>query len=188
VPECPLDRACFVRAEALSTAAALLGVEAYHAGNVRTLLNDLAQEGATTPYGPIETVVAAISDLRDSVDGEADMDQGITDDEGRTNVVPTDENGLVYKRTVDQLLPIVYLGGESSGGFFPDGLNGFFGPVRPTNCCRMMRGPAENAKNQYILHRMFGGCIDMYLPRQPHSFILGNMGYNGMRSSSSNFF
>jgi hypothetical protein len=126
----------------LSAAAAVLGVEAYHAGAIRTLLRELslygylASEGSygdkmgggmQTPYGPIEDVVQLISDLRDSVDGPDDLDQGIVDSAGNTNIVPTDSNGLVYSRTVAQVLPIVYLG-PSPGGFLPEGVNGFFGP------------------------------------------------------------
>lgn len=125
----------------LSAAAAVLAVEAYHAGAIRMLLRELSIDGVgtsdgsygekmygmQTPYGPIEDVVAAISDLRDSVDGEDDLDQGIVDENGRTNIVPTDENGLVFSRTVDQVLPIVYLG-PKPGGFLPEGVNGFFGP------------------------------------------------------------
>jgi hypothetical protein len=125
----------------LSAAAAVLGVEAYHAGAVRMLLRELSVDGiipsgaygcevgrTQTPYGPIESVIQAISDLRDSVDGPDDLDQGIVDDAGRTNIVPTDENGLVYSRTVDQVLPIVHLG-PAPGGFLPEGVNGFFGPA-----------------------------------------------------------
>jgi hypothetical protein len=124
----------------LSAAAAVLGVEAYHAGAIRILLRELSLYGTLpsgkygesgamqTPYGPIEDVVQAISDLRDSVDGPDDLDQGIVDDAGRTNIVPTDENGLVFSRTVDQVLPIVYLG-PKPGGFLPEGVNGFFGPA-----------------------------------------------------------
>ena len=131
----------------LSAAAAVLGVEAYHAGAIRTLLRELSLTGvppaggaygdvdSPAPYGmgvqtalgPIEDVVAAISDLRDSVDGADDLDQGIVDAAGRTNIVPTDASGLVFSRSVDQVLPIVYLGPEP-GGFLPEGVNGFFGP------------------------------------------------------------
>lgn len=42
--------------------------------------------------------------------------------------MPTDTSGLVFSRSVDQVLPIVYLGGESMGGFLPEGVTGFFGP------------------------------------------------------------
>jgi hypothetical protein len=36
----------------------------------------------------------------------------------------TDSNGLVPTRSTSQVLNIVYAGGQHSGGFFPDGMNG----------------------------------------------------------------
>ena len=132
-----------VEPSVLSAASAVLGAEAYHAGAIRTLLRELSLEGVApsdgtygdmpygmgmqTPFGAVEDVVEAISDLRDAADGDGDLDQGIVDAEGRTNIVPTDANGLVYARTVEQVLPIVYLG-PTPGGFLPEGVNGFFGP------------------------------------------------------------
>jgi hypothetical protein len=65
----------------------------------------------------------AISDLRDKADGAGDDDQGI----GKpfmANIVPTDQNGIAFSRTPQQVLSIVYLGGSKKGGFFPNGLNG----------------------------------------------------------------
>jgi len=99
----------------LAAAAGLLGVEAYHAGEIRTIL---FAKGLEEP-------AQAISDLRDSVDGPTDIDQGIVLN-GRANIVPTDADGLVFSRTPRQVLNIVYLSGAnpSSGGFFPNGLNG----------------------------------------------------------------
>jgi Ferritin-like domain len=100
--------------DVLEAAAGLLGTEAYHAATVRTLL---FQRNA---------VLAArlISDLRDAADGPGDRDQGIRL-QGHANIVPTDSNGLVYSRTTNQVLNIVYLGGASANfGFFPDQLNG----------------------------------------------------------------
>ena len=99
----------------LETAAGLLGVEAYHAGEVRTVIYSL---GATA-----QGIAQKISDLRDGADGASDDDQGVTNG-GAANIVPTDANGLVYSRTTSQVLKIVYLGGAASGGFFPNGLNG----------------------------------------------------------------
>ncbi|MCU6454439.1 ferritin-like domain-containing protein [Sphingomonas sp. A2-49] len=43
-----------------------------------------------------------------------------------SNIVPTDTNGIVYSRSPNQVLNIVYLNAAaaSAGGFFPSGLNG----------------------------------------------------------------
>jgi Ferritin-like domain len=98
----------------LEAAAGLLAVEAYHAGLVRTVLfsRGLFQQALK------------ISNARDSLDGSGDRDQGIgTKSNG--NIVPTDGNGLAFSRTTDQVLSIVYLGGQASDfGFFPNRLNG----------------------------------------------------------------
>jgi hypothetical protein len=70
-------------------------------------------------------VVHKISAVRNAVSGPADDDQGLgTKDEA--NLVPTDEHGRAFGRSAAQILNIVYLDAEagSSGGFYPDGLNG----------------------------------------------------------------
>lgn len=99
----------------LSAAAGILGTEAYHAANVRTIIyatGARAQEAAQK-----------ISDLRDSLDGSTDDDQGVVLN-GMANIVPTDENGLVFARTAAQVLAIVYFSPTAtSGGFFPNGIN-----------------------------------------------------------------
>jgi hypothetical protein len=97
----------------LEAAAGILAVEAYHAGEIRTLLY---QRGLIAE-------ARAISMLRDSVDGPADKDQGIRRDRA-VNIVPTDKNGIAYGRSPSQVLAIVYLGGTDKGGFFPNGVNG----------------------------------------------------------------
>ncbi len=98
----------------LEAAAGILGVEAYHAATVRTLL---LQRGLTD-------AVQAISDLRDAADGPDELDQGILVD-GVANIVPTDENSIAFSRSPQQVLNIVYLNGNGTpGGFFPNGLNG----------------------------------------------------------------
>lgn len=99
----------------LEAAAGILGTEAYHAATVRTVLYQLG--------GTAQTAAQKISDLRDQADGGADKDQGIVLG-GKANIVPTDANGIVFSRSTAEVLKIVYLGGTSQGGFFPNGLNG----------------------------------------------------------------
>lgn len=100
----------------LEAAAGILAVEAYHAGLVRTVL--LAKG--------FEDAAGAISDARDSLDGADDLDQGIVDEDGNSNIVPTDPNGIAFSRSAGQVLNVVYLNPASvtSGGFFPNGVNG----------------------------------------------------------------
>jgi hypothetical protein len=98
----------------LEAAAGLLAVEAYHAGEIRTLLISRGQSDAANK----------ISNLRDAVDGLDDIDQGVTVN-GVINVVPTDANGLAFSRNPARVANIVYLGGTSGNfGFFPNRLNG----------------------------------------------------------------
>ncbi len=100
----------------LEAAAGILAVEAYHAGLIRTVL---LNKGLQVPAG-------AISDARDSLDGADDLDQGIVDSDGNSNIVPTDDNAIAFSRSTGQVLNIVYLNPAkvTEGGFFPDGVNG----------------------------------------------------------------
>ncbi|MBC3760097.1 ferritin-like domain-containing protein [Quadrisphaera oryzae] len=104
----------------LEAAAGILAVEAYHAGIVRSALFEMGTD--------VQGVAQKISDVRDAVDGSTDLDQGLTPDGGATaNIVPTDDNGIAFSRTPQQVLNIVYLNGASGvsgGGFYPQGLNG----------------------------------------------------------------
>jgi hypothetical protein len=115
----------------LEAAAGILAVEAYHAGEVRTLLYGL---NATSPTAvglspSIADAVQKISDLRDAAAG-TEADQGIISTPnslgGTANILPTDSFSIAYSRSASQVLPIVYLGGAAGvgGGFFPSGLNG----------------------------------------------------------------
>jgi hypothetical protein len=99
----------------LDAAAGILAVEAYHAGLIRATLQARGAEDATV----------AISDARDSLDGDTDLDQGLLLDD-KSNFVPADENAIAFGRTTGQVLNIVYLNPAkvTSGGFFPDGVNG----------------------------------------------------------------
>ena len=105
----------FDNGDVLEAAAGILGVEAYHAGIIRTLLYQLG--------GGAIDVAQKISDLRDAVDGSDDRDQGLLLN-GKANLVPTDGNSIAFSRSTRQVLNIVYLGGRDGGGFFPSGLNG----------------------------------------------------------------
>jgi Ferritin-like domain len=106
----------------LQNAAGILGVEAYHSGQIRTLL--YAQKDVMTPYGvPVEAVVQGISDLRAAAGGG--KDQGLVLN-GKANIIVTDENSVAFSRTPREVANIAFLdasGMALKGGFFPDGLS-----------------------------------------------------------------
>jgi Ferritin-like domain len=98
--------------------AGVLAVEAYHMGMARS---HLYLAGATA-----QQAANAITVARGTLNGEPEIEQGI-EVEGTANFVPSDERGVAFGRTPQQVLQIVYLtpeAGVSSGGFFPDGVNG----------------------------------------------------------------
>jgi len=121
----------------LEASAGILAVEAYHSGLLRTLLyrRGLETDAIFTQFGQI-------SDARDRLDGtgqafysgaaQADQDQNIRPQIvgglEQSNLVPADDNGVVYGRTAGQVLNIAYLNagtaGVTQGGFFPNGVNG----------------------------------------------------------------
>ncbi|USU06040.1 ferritin-like domain-containing protein [Sphingomonadaceae bacterium OTU29LAMAA1] len=119
----------------LDAAAGILAVEAFHAGLIRNALYAKGI-GAST----LRTASESISNARDTLDGPADLDQGVATQTvpyvntgGTTvnvqvsNIAPTDANGIAFSRTPAQVLNIVYLTAgtsASSGGFFPNGVNG----------------------------------------------------------------
>jgi hypothetical protein len=98
----------------LGAAAAIMAVEAYHAGEIRTLIADLG--------GNYLTYANQISQLRAAAGGGAE-----TPVAGST-ITAADSNSIAYDRTTDQVLHIVYLNANAgvvkSGGFYPNGLNG----------------------------------------------------------------
>ncbi len=107
----------------LESAAGVLAVEAYHAGNIRV---NIFARGRAMPSGDSNPINLAqkISDLRRMLSGVND-DQGVTTDNGNANIVPTDANGRTFRRTPRQGLNIVYGAvGASKGLFFPNGVNG----------------------------------------------------------------
>lgn len=102
----------------LAAAAGILAVEAYHMGMARSTLYRMGTAA--------RNAANAISDARDRLDGTDDIDQGIVLN-GRANIVPSDSDGRAFSRTPQQVLRIVYLTnqeGVSSGGIFPNGMNG----------------------------------------------------------------
>ncbi len=105
----------------LEAVAGILAVEAYHAGTVRTLLS-----GSAFSSGLVNA--QKISDLRDTADGPTDRDQVPVDGSTGSNIVPADTNSIAYSRNTSQVMSIVYLNAgltaATSGGFFPNGLNG----------------------------------------------------------------
>lgn len=104
----------------LAKAAGILAVESYHAGEIRTLL--YARRETPTPFGvPVADVVAGISALRASVGGG--KDEGIVNEDGSANIVPTDDDGIAFARTPREVANIVFLAPDATtGGFFPEGL------------------------------------------------------------------
>jgi hypothetical protein len=82
----------------LAAAGAILSTEAFHSGAIR--------------LGCIMNAVT--SPAVDSLDVPPTS----------TNVFDIDKNALAIARTTSQVLNIVYAGGSSSGGFYPDGMNG----------------------------------------------------------------
>jgi hypothetical protein len=103
----------------LAGAAGVLATEAYHSSLVRKTAFELGQFS--------QALAQRVSDLRDSLDdnGRKIKDQGVTGANGASNIFPTNDNGLVFKRSPRQVLNIVYGAFGASGGlFFPNGLNG----------------------------------------------------------------
>ncbi len=99
----------------LGYAASILAVEAYHAGGIRTLL---VEKELAPPADKIAATRAAVSGTGPGTGQPAD-DQGPRLN-GKVNLTPADTNSLAFARTTSQVLSVVYLGGTTSGGFFPE--------------------------------------------------------------------
>lgn len=105
----------------LAKSAGILSVEAYHSGEIRTLL--YAQKDVPVYGVTVKDVVNGISALRGAVGGG--KDQGIVVD-GKANIVVTDVNAVAYSRTPREVANIVFLdttGAALTGGFYPNGLD-----------------------------------------------------------------
>ena len=105
----------------LGAAASILAVEAYHAAAIRSLLLELGGGQYTD----------RISAIRASLSGTGGTTGIPADDQGAyvnntVNIAPVDSNSLAFARTPYQVLSIVYAGGTTKGGFFPNGVSGMF--------------------------------------------------------------
>jgi len=113
-----------VSGEILTTAARILALEAYHAGSIRTRLILAGYQTQTND------IAAARLSLTNQIDtpqnpGGATGDLGVYIDNRDSIADANPDEGLPFTRTPQQVLNVVYLGqGTSSGGFFPNGVNG----------------------------------------------------------------
>lgn len=101
----------------LTAAAGILAAEAYHAGVIRSVLYKIG--------GSAISQSTAISGVRATLAG-AREEQPIQVN-GRSNIVPADENSIAFSRTPQQVHNIAYgtaAKGVTRGGFFPEGTNG----------------------------------------------------------------
>ena len=121
----------------LAAASGILGVEAYHAGSIRTNLFLRSQEpNSTATYGiDIVSTIQAISDLKNKLSGGTTTSYGATIlgatssegliRDGSANITAADANSIAFERNTREILNILYgAPGAASGGFFPNGLNG----------------------------------------------------------------
>ncbi len=113
----------------LTTAAQILAVEAYHAGEIRTRL---LLGGFATQSNKIAALRAAASNAITTNGAMPVPDHGVQTSNGTVSIVDADANALAFTRTTGQVLNVVYLGageGATSGGFFPSGVNGAINTV-----------------------------------------------------------
>ncbi len=97
----------------LEAAAGILAVEAYHAGNLRTLLANI---GAGVAANAISAARGALGNGKE---------QGIVIPGLAFNAVAADSQSLAFRRTTSEVLNILYLGGAPGNfGFFPNRVNG----------------------------------------------------------------
>ncbi|MBB6143262.1 hypothetical protein HNQ77_001206 [Silvibacterium bohemicum] len=103
----------------LDKAVGIHGVEAYHAGSIRTRIY---QAGAAA-----QTASQAIAATRAKLDGTNTDDIGVgTSSSGAATIVDNDANAMTFPRTTTQVLSIVYGGGAAGvgGAFYPQAMNG----------------------------------------------------------------
>jgi hypothetical protein len=118
------------KASYLGPAAGILGTEAYHAAEIRSIL---AGNAASSSATAAQTAALANANLVSALRGKISMASGnmlaAETPVGTSTIVAADTtNAIAFARTTDQVLHIVYGGasgaGVAKGGFFPAGLNG----------------------------------------------------------------
>lgn len=99
----------------LESVAGIAAAEAYHGGLLRTVLYNKG----------LYAQAQGISDWRDSLDGGADLDQGIGT-AAQANITPADGDAIAFSRSSGQLLNVLYgtRNAVVGGLFFPNGANG----------------------------------------------------------------
>ncbi len=103
----------------ISSAAGILGTEAYHDAVLRLTVYEAGTDA--------QAMASKISDFRDKIDDNStvERDQGVVDSSGGYNIVPADTNSIVFARKPGNVLNIVCGGNKQrKGGFFPNGVNG----------------------------------------------------------------
>ena len=121
----------------LAAAAGILAVEAYHAGTLRTNLFIRSQMFGLTDNFDIDIVdtVQAISNTKNTLSNGTTAPGGVaipgaTSSQGivannSANITAVDANSVAFARNTREILNILYGAvGATSGGFFPNGLNG----------------------------------------------------------------
>ena len=106
----------------LATAAGFLGVEAYQAGAIRTMLFAMAQTNQQ-----IANDTSAIAQTRSALanQGNPNVDDIGIGSLASPHLDSTNANAIAFGRTPRQVLNIAYgAAGAPSGGFFPNGVNG----------------------------------------------------------------
>jgi hypothetical protein len=118
------------KASYLGPAAGILGTEAYHAAEIRTIIaGNAASSTATAAQTAALTNANLISVLRGKISmASGNMSAAETTLNTISIVAADTTNAIAFARTTDQVLHIVYGGasgkGVAKGGFFPNGLNG----------------------------------------------------------------
>jgi Ferritin-like domain len=118
------------KASYLGPAAGILGTEAYHAAEIRSII---AANAASSTASAAQTAALANANLASALRGKISMASGnmlaAETPISTSSIVAADTtNAIAFARTTDQVLHIVYGGasgaGVAKGGFFPAGLNG----------------------------------------------------------------